>query len=261
VKVQQLSYEKIVKTVTVEEDEIVQDSSKKIIAPSLQKVTLKPALVSWGGGLDCCLSLWKATNEGFNVCYLYTAIPAEYGRVSIYGLKADVIALQAESMGATSILRKVNEENYQQCLLESLEELKKKGVEGMIFGDIDLQDGIEMQELREWGQRLCRVAGMQAHYPLWRADQRVLLREFVSLGFKAVVVAVNSKFFGPETLGRPVDESWIKELDKLGNVTYCGSEGEYYTMAYDGPLFKKKMMVSQGRKFRRDNYWLLDICV
>jgi diphthine-ammonia ligase len=254
-----LSYEKTVKTVTIEEDETIQDSSKKIIVPPQQKVTLKPVLASWGGGLDCCLSLWKATNEGLNVHYLYTAIPEESGRVSIYGLKVDVITLQAESMGTTSILRKVNEENYQQCLLESLEELKKKGVEGMIFGDIDLQDEIEMQELREWGQRLCRATGIQAHYPLWKADQRELLREFVSLGFKAIVVAVNSRFFGPETLGRPVDESWIKELDKLGNVTYCGSEGEYYTMAYDGPLFKKKMNISQGRETQRNGYWILDI--
>jgi diphthine-ammonia ligase len=249
----------VIKTVMGEDSRAIQYSSQKTMVPTEVKAALKPAVASWSGGVDCCLALWRATKEGLNVGYLYTAIPEDCKRVSVYGLKADVITMQAESMGLTSILKKTNVENYEKHIIASLEELQQKGVKGMVFGDIDLEDGIELQELREWGQHICRKAGIGAYYPLWKADQRELLQEFIAQGFKAIVVAVNSRFFGPETLGKPIDENWIKELDKLGNVTYCGAEDEYYTMVYNGPLFKKKMMISQGRKIRRNGYWILDI--
>jgi len=207
---------------------------------------MKRVVASWSGGKDCCLAFWRAVKEELSVGYLYTAISEEYGRVSFHGLKASFITLQAESMGVTLIQKRSNWENYEQCLLESLSELRHRGVEGVVFGDIALQ------EHRDWGERLCREVGMEAYYPLWKADQRQLLQEFIAQGFKAIVVAVNPKFFGPETLGRPIDEGWVKELDRLGNVTYCGEQGEYHTVVYDGPPFKRKIKITQGRKMQRN---------
>jgi len=213
----------------------------------------------WGGGVDCCLAYWKAANVGLDVKYFYTAIPENYDRVSSYGLKTDLITIQAESMGVTPILKRIDPENYEQFLIESLQKLKQMNVEGVVFKCIDLQDEIELQELWDWGDCICKKVGIQSYYPIWKSDQRQLLQEFIDLGFKAIVIAVNSDFFGPVTLGREIDESWIRELDKLGNVSYCATENEYYTMVYDGPLFKKKIKITQNRKFRRNNYWLLDI--
>ncbi len=233
-------------------------SDKSTVSAEKEEL-LKPAAASWSGGIDCCMAVWRALKEGVNVRYLYTAVPEGYDRVSVYGLRTYILTLQAEAMGMTHILKKVNDENFRRQLIDTLSGLKQKKIEGMVFGDIDLQDEVELKELRLWGQDLCRETGLNALHPLWKEDQKELLREFISQGFKAIVIGVDSRFFGPETLGREIDESWVNEIGKLGNVSHCGAEDEYYTMVYDGPLFKNKMKITQGRKVLAGQYWLLEL--
>jgi diphthine-ammonia ligase len=105
---------------------------------------------------------------------------------------------------------------------------------------------------------------LKAYHPLWNLDQRKILEEFIKAGFKAIIVSLNSKFFGQENLGRPVDERWIEDLDAhrgSGEAapTYCGEQGEYHTFVYDGPLFKSRVRVATDRKVLRNGYWFIDL--
>ena len=101
--------------------------------PSGIEATSKQVISLWGGGVDCCLACWKGSKEGLNIKYFYTAIPENYDRVSSYGLKTDLITIQAESMGVTPILKRINPENYEQFLIESLQNLKQMNVEVKVW--------------------------------------------------------------------------------------------------------------------------------
>ena len=102
----------------------------------------------------------------------------------------------------------------------------------------------DLQEHRDWVERVCNEAGMKAILPLWNADREILLKEFVEAGFRASVVAVNESYLGKEWLGREIDDDFVKELKKKSGIDLCGERGEYHTFVYDGPIFKKKVEFS-----------------
>ena len=133
---------------------------------------------------------------------------------------------------------------------------QKEGIEGGIFGDIDFNAH------REWIERVCREGGMTPYLPLWEEDQKKLVEEFIDAGFVAVVVAAKAEFFGDEVLGRKIDRDFIKYLDKLSKIkaiTPCGEAGEFHSLVIDGPLFKKRLEITEYRNVKREGIWFLDI--
>jgi uncharacterized protein (TIGR00290 family) len=113
----------------------------------------------------------------------------------------------------------------------ALRELKDRGYEQAVFGDIDLQAH------RDWEERVCAAVGLQARLPLWHCDRNELAREVIDSGFRAVVVCIDSKYLPDEFCGRDYDASFIADLPE--GVDACGENGEFHTFVYDGPNFTK----------------------
>jgi len=135
-------------------------------------------------------------------------------------------------------------------------DLKKEGVEGGVFGDIDLE------EHREWVERLCREADIVPHLPLWGLNQEKILTDFIGLGFEAVIVIAKADLFGREWLGRKVDLNFLSHLSELketGDITACGEAGEYHTFVTDGPLFSQRIEILESNKVLREGSWFLEI--
>jgi uncharacterized protein (TIGR00290 family) len=212
---------------------------------------------SWSGGKDCCLASWKTSRTGIKVDYLLNTIRRESDRVAFHGVKAELIQAQARSMGIPLIQRTVGDDDYRDVFVSSLEDLKARGVEDMVFGDIDVQQN------REWCEGVCRDVGLRPHFPLWGVDQRELLSEFLKTQFRAVTVCVDAAFFKEEALASTLDDAWLHRLDegrKDGTgSTYCGENGEYHTFVYDGPLFQHPIRFKLGEHVFRNNHWLVDI--
>jgi len=146
--------------------------------------------------------------------------------------------------------------NYEAEFKDLLLSLKQKGTTGGVFGDIDLE------EHRQWIERVCQQAGITPYLPLWGRRQEEILREFVDLGFEAVIVAAKADLFGEEILGRMVDLDFIKHLHELNetkNITPCGESGEYHTFVVDGPLFGKRIEILETNKVLREERWFLEI--
>jgi uncharacterized protein (TIGR00290 family) len=207
---------------------------------------------SWSGGKDCCLALWKAARAGHEVVCLLNMLDESGERSRSHGTKAGILRAQSEAMGIPIIQRATSWGDYERSFKDAALGLKQAGMEGGIFGDIDLQ------EHREWVERVCAEVGMEAILPLWREGREGLLREFIDLGFEAVVVAARASSLGPEWLGRKVDERFLSDLQKLGRVDLSGEGGEYHTLVTGGPLFSTKIIITEARRESRKGYYFLD---
>jgi diphthine-ammonia ligase len=206
---------------------------------------------SWSGGKESCLACYKALSKGFDVAYLLNFISEDGKRSRAHGISSDLIALQAEAIGIPIIQIRSSWKCYEERFKEAVEELKGRGVKGGVFGDIDLQ------EHREWADRVCSEVNVASIEPLWGNDPREILTEFVNTGFKAIVINVKADSFSEEWLGREIDLQFIHDLPE--EIHPCGEHGEYHTFVVDGPLFQRRMeIIKWDKKFRGGN-WLLDV--
>jgi diphthamide synthase (EF-2-diphthine--ammonia ligase) len=55
--------------------------------------------ISWSGGKDSTLALDRAVRQGLDVRYLFNIVYGPTGRVRFHGVRADLIARQAEALG------------------------------------------------------------------------------------------------------------------------------------------------------------------
>jgi uncharacterized protein (TIGR00290 family) len=209
---------------------------------------------SWSGGKDCCLALYRAVKAGFDVRYLVNMITADGKRSCSHGISAAIIKKQAEAFGIPILQHRTTGENYEAVFSETLQELKKEGVTGGIFGDIDFSPH------REWIERVCANAGITPHLPLWQEDQTKLMNEFINTGFKSIVVAVKADILGKEVLGKTINKEFLAYLVGLDkNVTPCGESGEYHSLVVDGPIFKKRLVILETKKVSRGEHHYLEI--
>jgi len=198
-------------------------------------------------------------SEGFDVQYLLNTYREDSGRVAFHGVRSELIRKQAYSIGRTLIQKAVDNSNYEETFLGALLELKSKGVEGMIFGDIDVRQN------REWCETVASKAGLESMFPLWNMDQKEILEEFIGAGFNAIVVALDSKFLTKDDLGRRIDQAWMRRIENLRReatdvpITFCGENGEYHTFVFGGPSFNSDIKVKTGDLVMRNGYWLIDV--
>jgi uncharacterized protein (TIGR00290 family) len=165
-----------------------------------------------------------------------------------HGIKAEILNLQAKAIGIPLIQIKTSWENYEENFKKVVIELKGKGIEGGVFGDMELEGH------REWIERVCAELQIEAILPLWGIAPRNLLTEFWENGFKAIVVATR---LNESLLGRSLDKAFLSEIQKF-NSHPCGENGEYHTFVTAGPLFRKPLELIPGKKEKRDGMWFLE---
>jgi uncharacterized protein (TIGR00290 family) len=214
--------------------------------------------VSWSGGKDSCLACYRALQKDLEVSCLLNFVSKD-GRCVSHGLNSKLIVAQSQAIGIPLIQREVTWETYEEEFKTVARGLKRMGFDGIVFGDIDIYEHLN------WVARVCNDVGILYMEPLWRLNREQILKEFISAGFKAIVVNVKADIFGIEWLGKEVDETFIEDLRKLRiNHIFdiCGEFGEYHTFVIDGPIFKRRINVLNCRKILRENrwkYWLLEI--
>lgn len=213
----------------------------------------KKVFVSWSGGKDSALSLYLAKKRKADVCFLLNMMNST-GRVSrSHGITPYLMKKQAEALGISLIQKRTSWNRYEENFKKVLSNLKKNGVEGGIFGDIDTQ------EHRDWVERVCRESGLDAHLPIWNSPREKLMKELIRTGFRAVIVVVNSDYLGEEWLGRELDNDFLKSIKKCENVDICGEKGEFHTFVYDGPVFNKPVEFAFGKKVVWNQYRFLEL--
>ncbi len=212
------------------------------------------AFVSWSGGKESSLALYRVgQGQKVKITHLLSMVSEDGQRSRSHGTNPDLILRQAQMMGLSLIRQKCSWSTYEEEFKKSLLFLKSKKIEAGIFGDIDIQ------EHRDWVERVCRDAGIRSMLPLWKAERDPLMAEFLDAGFKAVVVSVRSDVLDEDWLGRIIDKKFIADVWALGGVDLCGEKGEYHTFVFDGPIFRKPVDFIVGRKVLKENRWFLEL--
>lgn len=209
---------------------------------------MKKTYFNWSSGKDSALALYKMQqNPDYAIDLLVTTTNKDFQRVSMHGLREELLYKQAESIGlplqtipfAADVTMNVYSETMKSAMTSLVEQNYTHGV----FGDIFLED------LKAYRDTKLKEVGVEGVYPLWKQDTRTLLEEFLALGFKAITVCVNAKLLGEEFVGRVIDEQFIKDLPE--NVDVCGENGEFHTFVFDGPIFSKRVDFTIGEKVLR----------
>jgi uncharacterized protein (TIGR00290 family) len=201
------------------------------------------AYINWSGGKDSALCLYKVLKEDkVQVRYLLTSINKVHGRISMHGVRTDLLRKQAASIGIPLKTIELPEQpdmaEYERIMTAKVKELLNEGIHHTIFGDIFLED------LRKYREDQLRSLGITASFPLWKISTKELMDEFIDLGFKAIIVCVNEKFLDKSFCGRMIDRSFINDLPD--NVDVCGENGEYHSFVFDGPIFKTPILFEKG---------------
>jgi len=209
---------------------------------------------SWSGGKESALACYRAGLQGFEISFLLNMS----GQSShTHGLDSGLILAQSGSAGIPVIQRKTTWDAYEDKFKKAVAGLKERGIEGGVFGDIDIQGH------RDWVERTCGELGVKPFEPLWQNDREKLLTEFVESGFRAIITVTKAELLGDEWLGRSIDRKFINDIKKVRGVDLCGEGGEYHTFVTDGPIFKKNIEIQKAAKILRNtkwgDYWFLDI--
>ncbi len=204
---------------------------------------------NWSGGKDSALALYHTLREGaYDPDLLLTSVNASVDRISMHGVRTELLEMQAESIGIP--LRKLelpeglSMSAYNDTMRAAVTDLRAQGYEHTFFGDIFLED------LRVYREEQLAPMGIKAHFPLWKRDTTELLHEFLDLGFKTILVCIKSELLDQSFAGRVIDRDFVKDLPK--GVDPCGENGEFHTFVFDGPIFKKPIDISVGELVFRE---------
>ena len=200
---------------------------------------------NWSSGKDASMALYLLKqNPQFNVDRLITTINTQYNRVSMHGLRIDLLHAQAESIGLPlehiELPAKPVMETYNKIMSDKVSKLKNEGFTHCAFGDIFLED------LKKYREDQLSKYDVKAVFPLWKKNTSTLIKEFIALGFKAVTVCVDGSLLDESFVGRELDEEFLHDLPE--NVDPCGENGEFHTFCYDGPIFKHPIPFKLGEK-------------
>jgi uncharacterized protein (TIGR00290 family) len=214
------------------------------------------ALISWSGGKDSCIALYEIQREQkYCVAALITTITRDYDRISMHGVRRVLLEAQAASLGLplhqVFIPKGATNEEYEVEIGEAFSVYRDRGIDSIVFGDLFLED------IRAYRETFLGRHNMRGLFPVWKRDTATLIREFLELGFKAVVTCVDSRVLDRSFAGRLIDESFLSSLP--AQVDPCGENGEFHSFVFDGPIFRTPVTFSLGETVLRESFWFCDL--
>jgi uncharacterized protein (TIGR00290 family) len=212
-----------------------------------------PIFCSWSGGKDSAMALHEAARAGAEPRLLLSMMVEGGERSRSHGLSREVLAAQAAAVGLPIEFGAASWGGYEAEFLRVLGAAIDAGGPNVgIFGDIDMQDH------RDWVERVCGLVGAEARLPIWQRDRRALMDEVLAAGFEAVIVAVRESELPAELLGQTIDAEVVAAIEAAG-ADAAGENGEYHSLVVDGPLFEHPLAVECGEQSLRDGVWFTDV--
>lgn len=214
-----------------------------------------PLALSWSGGKDSALALYALRQQGVEPDALITTITTGYERISMHGVRRELLHAQAAAVGIplveVAIPPSCPNELYETRFAEAFARPPLSGVGAVAFGDLFLTD------IRAYREDRMRRSGRDALFPLWGRDTRTLAQEFIACGFEAFLVCVDPRALPPSFAGRPYDQRLLAELPAA--VDPCGENGELHTFVHAGPIFTEPISCERGEVLQRDGFVFCDL--
>ena len=202
-----------------------------------------PCIFNWSGGKDSALALYYCLkNPELDIKYLVTTVNDSANRISMHGVREDLLIRQAESIGIPLYQIRLPEmpgmKEYDEVMSRHLQKFKDEGITHSIFGDIFLED------LRTYREGRLAEVGLKALFPLWKRNTSELIGEFLNLGFRTLIVC--TQHYLEEFTGKEITHELILTFPKTIDV--CGENGEFHTFVFDGPIFNYPINFTIGEK-------------
>ncbi|MHB8743113.1 MAG: Dph6-related ATP pyrophosphatase [Sulfuricaulis sp.] len=216
--------------------------------PQRRRPVREKVVLSWSGGKDSTMAAYHLiASQKYEIVSLLTTVTEEFDRISMHGVRRELLERQAESLGIplykVMIPKDCPNAVYEDRMREGLAEFKMQGISKVAFGDLFLED---LKQYRD--ERLAQV-GMTGLYPIWMRDTDELVRTFIGLGFKAILACVDTQAIAASFAGREIDHDLLRELPESADP--CGENGEYHSFVYDGPIFSKPIACKTGEQVMR----------
>jgi uncharacterized protein (TIGR00290 family) len=191
----------------------------------------------------------------YEVVSLLTTVTEGYERISMHGVRSELLRRQADSIGLpveeVRIPQQCPNPVYEARMAEAVLRFREQGVRHFGFGDIFLED------LRVYREEKLMSANLTALFPIWKIDTRALASRFVQDGFRAVTACIDPKKLDRSFAGRELDASFFHDLPP--GVDPCGENGEFHTFVFAGPIFRSAIPVKVGQIVERDSFVFCDL--
>jgi uncharacterized protein (TIGR00290 family) len=224
-------------------------------AAALAERPRAPFALSWSGGKDSALALWTLRRQVLEPEALITTVTEGYNRISMHGVRRELLARQAEALGIPLVEVVIPpscvNEIYEARMAGAFAAAPLTGVEAVAFGDLFLE------EVRAYREERLAAAGKRGLFPLWGHDTAALAREFIDAGFEATLVCVDPRALDAGFCGRGYDEHLLAELP--AGVDACGENGEFHTFVSSGPIFSEPIACVTGEIVERDGFVFCDL--
>ena len=215
----------------------------------------KLAVFNWSGGKDSMLALhYLLLAKEYKIQYLLTTVNDAYNRIAMHGVREALLIAQAKSLNIPLYQIRLPEmpdmKTYENAMDFHFGILREQGIGYTVFGDIFLED------LKKYREDQFDKIRMTTLFPLWKRDSLALVKEFIDLGYKTIVVCAREDL--KDFCGRVVDQSFLDDLPN--DVDPCGENGEFHTFVFDGPIFTKPISFTLGELVHKNHgYWYVDL--
>jgi uncharacterized protein (TIGR00290 family) len=215
-----------------------------------------PVLLAWSSGKDSAYTLHVLRQrDDVEVVGLLTTVNQAYDRVAMHAVRLALLEAQADAAGVPLFLARIPSpcpnEVYEQAMAEALAQALARGVRGVAFGDLYLED------VRRYREERMQSTGLQLLFPLWGRPTRALAEEMIASGLKARLTCVDPRKLDPSFAGREFGASLLDDLP--ADVDPCGENGEFHSFAWDGPMFRHPVPVRSGAVVERDGFVFADL--
>jgi uncharacterized protein (TIGR00290 family) len=217
---------------------------------------MTPVLLAWSSGKDSAFSLHVLRAMGdVEVVGLLTTINEAHDRVAMHAVRRSLLEAQAGAAGLPLTLVRIPHpcpnEVYEAAMGRVLEEARARGVSGVAFGDLFLED------IRRYREERMAGTGMRLLFPLWGRPTPALADDMLASGLRARITCVDPRVLAASFAGREFDRRLLSDLP--AGVDPCGENGEFHTFAWDGPMFRHPVPVRGGDVVEREGFVFADL--
>ncbi len=217
---------------------------------------MKHGWLSWSTGKDSAWTLHTLRKEGkYEVTSLFTTITEKFSRVSMHGVRIDLLHAQADKVGLPLHIVKIpwpcSNKLYERAMESIWNKAIHSGVEMIAFGDLFLED------IRKYRIEQLNNTGLKPIFPLWEHPTRELAEAMVSSGLRATLTCVDPKQLAPHYAGKEYNSKLLANLPP--SVDPCGENGEFHTFVHAGPMFSEPVRVRAGDVVTRSGFVYADL--
>jgi uncharacterized protein (TIGR00290 family) len=214
------------------------------------------AWLCWSSGKDSAWALQvMSEQDAVEVVGLMTVVTDPYERVSMHGVREDVLNAQAKMTGLPLYVARISAngsgEDYDAAMSRAIQQARSQGITYMVFGDLFLED------VRAYRENQLAGSGITPLFPLWQRPTGELAQQMMTGGLVAHVTCLDPAKAPRKLAGRPFDQDLLEQLPEA--VDPCGEYGEFHTCATAGPMFRRPIPVQVGETVERDGFVFTDL--